>query len=43
MDAAIGKTTELDQFIRRRQPQLEPRRAQLQAEEGTQVYWRTLT
>jgi hypothetical protein len=41
--ALLGEMRELDELLFRGQAQLEPRRAQPQAEERRKVYWRTLT
>ena len=43
VDTPFGDVREFDELGVGRQPQLEPRRAQPEAEERGDVYWRTLT
>ena len=43
VDTLFGDVREFDELGVGRQPQLEPRRAQPEAEERGDVYWRTLT
>jgi hypothetical protein len=43
MDTLLRDVRKLDELVVRRQPQLEPRRAQPEAEEGRDVYCNTVT
>jgi hypothetical protein len=43
MDALLRDVRELDELVLGRQPQLEPGCAQTEAEEGRDVYCKTLT